>query len=351
MHQIRVLHVLNSNSFSGAENVVMTIIRNMPDEITAVYVSPDGPIRAVLEEYNIEFIPLKKVSASEIRRAANDFQADIIHAHDFRAGIAAAQAKTKLPIINHLHNNPPWMRYYGAKSVLYAWAARKFNQILTVSDSVMNEYVFGRRFQDKTTVVGNPIDFSRIEKMGNAETVPDQYDIVFLGRETRQKNPFLFLEIVREVGKQRPRTRAIMIGTGELDDEVAEKIQEYGLKDTVVQAGFKSNPYIYLKSARVLCMPSSWEGFGLAAIEAMYFGLPVVCSGAGGLKGIVDDSCGKICGNTVMAYTDEILQLLAEDSYYNRKSEGAKKRASEYGNLNVYMNQLESVYRSVMEKA
>ena len=351
MRQIRVLHVLNSNGFSGAENVVISIIRNMPKEISAAYASPDGPIRAVLEENEIEFFPLQKVSVSEIRRVTGDFRPDIIHAHDFRAGIAAAQAKIEVPIVNHLHNNPPWMRYYGAKSVLYALAARKFNLILTVSDSVMKEYVFGRRFQGKTVVIGNPIDFSRIEKMGKGETVPEKYDVVFLGRETKQKNPFLFLQIMREVVKKRPQTKAIMIGTGELDGAVGEIIQKYGLQENVVQAGFQSNPYVYLKNARLLCMPSFWEGFGLAAVEALYFGLPVVCSGAGGLSNIIDESCGAICDQDLKKYVNEIEKLVNDQEYYYQKRMGAFKRAESYNNLDQYMRHMNEIYRNVLEEA
>ena len=55
-------------------------------------------------------------------------------------------------------------------------------------------------------------------------------------------------------------------------------------------------------------MPSLWEGFGLAAVEALTLGLPVVCSGAGGLCDIVNDSCGKIC-KTLDEYVSELVAM------------------------------------------
>ena len=52
----------------------------------------------------------------------------------------------------------------------------------------------------------------------------------------------------------------------------------------------QSNPYPYLNAGKVMVMPSAWEGFGLAAVEGMCLGKPVVCSGVGGLADIVDEN-------------------------------------------------------------
>ena len=60
-----ILHLLASNSYSGAENVVCTIIDNF-NEYNMYYCSPDGPIKKTLEDRNIKFIPLKRLSILKI---------------------------------------------------------------------------------------------------------------------------------------------------------------------------------------------------------------------------------------------------------------------------------------------
>ena len=57
---MKVLHILNTNNFSGAENVVINIINNMKNNNELVYVSPEGPIRDYLEENDIMYEPIKK---------------------------------------------------------------------------------------------------------------------------------------------------------------------------------------------------------------------------------------------------------------------------------------------------
>ena len=58
---MKVLHLLQSNRFSGAENIACQIISMCSEEkIEFAYASPDGPIRDALKERNIKFLPIKE---------------------------------------------------------------------------------------------------------------------------------------------------------------------------------------------------------------------------------------------------------------------------------------------------
>ena len=71
--KLRVLHILNSKIYSGAENVVITIIRNLGNSIEFAYESPDGSIREVLKKNSIKFFPVKATTPSEVRRVMDIF--------------------------------------------------------------------------------------------------------------------------------------------------------------------------------------------------------------------------------------------------------------------------------------
>lgn len=92
-----------------------------------------------------------------------------------------------------------------------------------------------------------------------------------------------------------PSVKVAIVGDGELRDNVMEKYKEFSLEDNIKMYGFVRNPYGLLKSSKILCMPSQWEGFGLAAIEALVFGLPVLAAPVGGLANIITSECGKLC--------------------------------------------------------
>lgn len=347
MKKIKVMHVLCMNTYSGAENVAITIMKSLQKEIDCVYVSPDGIIREIVENNGIEHYAVEKISISEIKRAIKDIHPDIIHAHDFTAGTVCAIAAGKIPIVNHLHNNTPWLKKICLKSLLYFASCVKYKKILTVSDSVMDEFIFGALLKNKSLVIGNPINIEKILMKANEdEILNESSDIVFLGRLTAQKRPLFFLDIIFDITKKIKNLRVAMIGTGELYAEVEDKIDTLKLGNHVKLYGFQNNPYGLLKASKVMCMPSDWEGFGLAAVEGLAFGKPVVASPVGGLSSIINDSCGKLCTKREK-YVSELYKLLTNPAYYENKSIGAVKRASDFDNINQYSEVIKNIYENI----
>lgn len=118
---MKILHVLQSNRFSGAENVVCQIIDlfRTDENIEMLYCSPDGPIREMLNERGMPFAPMKKLSVSELKRILKKEKPDLIHAHGFRASILSVISTKKIPVISHLHNNGPWLKKRGVKHTIW----------------------------------------------------------------------------------------------------------------------------------------------------------------------------------------------------------------------------------------
>ena len=140
----KVIHILNTNKYSGAENVAITIINNVNknEKFKCLYMSPEGEISKVLKKNGIEYIPVKKLSCREIRRICKKYNPDIIHAHDFRASIKCALLKKNNLLIFHIHNNPPWIKRININSFSFLLAGLKADKILTVSKAIGKEYIF-----------------------------------------------------------------------------------------------------------------------------------------------------------------------------------------------------------------
>lgn len=346
---MRVLHVLNTGGYSGAENVVISLIKSMPNNVEAAYASPDGVIREILSEEGIEFLPIQaaNVNIKILRKLICDYKPDIIHAHDFLASVTAAIVGGKIPIISHLHNNPFWTKKICIWTVIYTCSSIRYKRILAVSNAVIDEFVFGKYLKAKSKIVGNPIDLQTIRDKAGRNTQTDKYDVIFLGRLSEPKNPVFFLEIVRDLVKRIPSVHVILVGDGELRDVISEKCKEFDLESNVKLYGFVKNPYSILQSSKVLCMPSRWEGFGLAAVEALTFGLPVVASPVGGLANIVTMECGKLCVEKE-AYVDEIYKLLVDEQYYRKKSVKARERAEEFDNIDRYSKSIVEIYKEIL---
>lgn len=315
------------------------------DEV--VYCSPKGEIEEVLNRKNVRFLPLRKLSVREIKRAIKEFEPDIIHAHDFRAGLLANLACKKVPVISHLHNNCPWLKNFGLKSLLFWYTAKKSRCILTVSSSVMDEYIFGEKFKGKTVVVGNPVNVSGIRAKMSGDFAK-KYDLIFCGRMTKQKNPLLFVELVEKLKKKFPGIKTVMLGDGEMKGEVKDRIVEKDLQNNIEMLGFVEDPIQYMAESKALVMTSSWEGFGLVAVEAMAVGTPVVANSVGGLVDLVSEEAGKLCYNE-LDFLNEIERMLTDEDCYSKKVNGALKRADELNNSEEYLQNIRSIYVNALK--
>lgn len=340
-----VLHLLNTSTYSGAENVAITLIRAMkklyPD-YRLVYVSPDGPIRERLNSEGVEFEPIEKISRKEVRRVIKKYRPALIHAHDFTASIVSAYSTLRVPVISHVHNNTPWLKRFCINSVVYGLSTLRYNKVLGVSPSVFDEFIFGRFIRRKSEVIGNPIDLERIRDAAESAEDKRGYDIVFLGRLNEAKNPLMFLEIIAELKKRR-ELRAVMIGDGEMRAEVEAKTLELGLGDTVELLGFVSNPHGILAASKVLLMTSSWEGYGLVAAEALALGKPVVATPVGGIPTIINGGEGVLVSE-VTEFVSALESLLTDEDKYREASRLAVKRANEIDNLGEYAEKINRFY-------
>lgn len=348
--KIKIIHILNSRKYSGAENVVINIIKNIQNEdFDLIYVSPKGDIANRLEEEKIKYILTKKTSISEVRRIVKQERPDIIHAHDYTASIITAISGVRAKIISHLHSNRTWIKKYGIYSIMYYMTTRRYNKILTVSNSIMNEYVFRKRISNKAMMVGNPIDTHQVQDRLKENVNDISYDILFVGRLCKAKNPIRYIELIKEVRKFFPQIKTAMIGDGKLMNECKKKIKELEVEDNIEMLGFCDNPYSILKKAKVLLMTSDWEGFPMVATEALILGVPVIANNVDGLPDIIDDSCGKIV-NSNQEFLDEIEKLLKNENILQEKKRGCTQKIKLLENKEQYYKKIKGLYRELMFK-
>ena len=223
LNLMKILHLLKSNSYSGAENIAIIICANMQRDICA-YASPMGSIQEKLKEQNIEYYPMKEFGVMELKRVVKEFDPDVIHAHDFSASVLAAiVGNQKIAIVSHLHNNVPWIKKWNIRSLTYRAALKRIDSVILVSDCIKREAVFSSQMAKKYTVLGNPLDKSAIRK--NAEKFEcNKYDVLFVGRLTAAKNPIRFINIINKLIKKVPDLKVCMVGTGDWFDACKDRI-------------------------------------------------------------------------------------------------------------------------------
>lgn len=355
-----VLHISKSNKYSGMENVAINIMKSMPDEVRCVYLTATGSIETKLLDNNIEYIGMEKIDEKAIKEVIDEVKPDIIHAYEYDVSLMCTKVTDEIPIISHLYSLPKWVERIGPKAVVYGGACKSFAKIIVPDKAVEEKSWFKDKMEGKTEVLGVPFNAVSIFEKGYVaatEMTKEKLegfksDLLFVGYLTEDKNPLEFIKIVKEVSKNHPDIKATIVGGGDLGSECLKLITKLGLLDNIKMAGMQHNPYIYMNQTKIFVAPSKFEGFGMAAVEAMAFGKPVLTSKVGGFMVTVDDCCGKICGNDKKpidrdAFVSNIEELLTNSEIYRMKSDGARKRAKALNNFDTYMEEVFKIYEDI----
>ncbi len=347
--KLKVLHLLASNSFSGAENVACQIISCFEDYDEA-YCSPVGKIEEQLKEKGIKYIPINKLTRKEVKRVVAEFKPDIIHTHDAKASIVASFAFKNVPIVSHIHCNDKKMRKIGLKSVLFKLASKKFSHIFFVSKGSLEAYRFKKSTEKKSSVLHNVIDTNLVAERAKENTQNYTSDIVYVGRLTNIKNPLRLVDIVEEIAKTNKNVTLSIVGEGELKSDLQKYITEKNLNKNIKLLGFMSNPYKVISCSKVMLMTSISEGLPMCALEALSLGVPIISTKTDGLREIIqNDRTGFLYDTNTQAST-KILELLQDPIKLNEMKSSAIAFSKEYNDLGKYRQEIEKVYCSAVRK-
>jgi glycosyltransferase involved in cell wall biosynthesis len=165
------------------------------------------------------------------------------------------------------------------------------------------------------TVIYNGIRPNRFPQP--VRTIPKS--IVFVGRLVHQKNPYLLIDIMRELKDEGYVVK--IIGGGELEHEVRKRIQSLDLAGHVTMTGPLAHGEVLnqLKSSDVFLLPSRWEGLPVAPLEAMQMGIPVVLSDVCGNNELVEHRFNGLLvkGQSPKAYANALRLICADRDFRN----------------------------------
>lgn len=338
MKKLNILHLLTTDHFSGAENVACMIIKNTKEN--SYYCSLKGPIEKTLKEKNIQFIGLNNLSTIQIRKIIKKYQIDIIHAHDYKASFLAYFFSRKVKVISHLHSNFDFAKKWNIFTITYSIIQKSFHQIIVVSKEILDDAIFGNKIKQKTTILNNVVDPKEIKRLSN-QYKTKKYDLIFVGRLIEIKQPLFFIDIVKELKKNQENIHACILGQGELYDECLTKIKEEKLEKNIELVGFQSNPFPYVKNAKIEVLPSKYEGLPMSVIEAMILHVPVVHSGVGGLSSMFKNHQKYICKNK-KEYIKCIQSLLNDKEKKYEKD--CLTLTKDFSNIQLYSDKIEEIY-------
>ena len=335
----KVIHLLASNKFSGAENVVCQIVKMCEDACEMFYCSPKGPIEISLKDKGIKYIPINKLSKKELKKIYDEYKPDIIHAHDVRASIVASSLSKKCKVISHIHGNDERkMGKISLKSLLYALCLKKFSRIFWVSESCFKELA-----KKRSEVLYNIIDVDDLIKLSKDDENNYDYDICFIGRLTEVKNPLRALEIMQDVISKYRAVKCAVIGDGDMFEDCQNFIKENNLGENIKMLGFMKNPYKILSDSKLLLMSSINEGTPMVILEAFALGVPLVSTPIdGALELLKDEKMGALYSSNEEA-VNQIIKIIDRDNTQSKIY--LQTFSKDYNNKDIYKEKILESYK------
>jgi len=343
---MKVMHVLNSRIYSGAEKVVCQIIKSFRDDVEMVYCSPDSEIvRQMLSEQDVTFLPMEKMCTAELKRVIREQKPDLIHAHDMRASFFSALCCGKIPLVSHIHNNAYDARGLSPKTIAYLLAGFRAKHILWVSNSSFEGYAFHKLFAKKSSVLYNIIDTEAIFDKKAQDGNTYDYDMIYVGRLTFQKDPQRLMRLCARLKERKPDLKVAIVGTGELEEEAKALCRELNIQENVQFLGFQSNPIKMVHDSKAMVLTSRWEGTPMCALEAMALGTPVVSTPSDGMKDLIDDGINGYLTDDDAVMAEKLLTIMNDVAHRNTLGENARKKFNVINDAPRYRQAIADCYK------
>lgn len=232
--------------------------------------------------------------AAVARMVSARYKFDVIHVHDwmtFPAGIAAKKVSGK-PLVAHVHSTEFDRSGDGINAAVFDIEKKgmiECDAIIAVSnwtkDILVSRYGIEER---KVTVIHNGI-IPREQREGF--DFPDfaSHFVTFLGRVTHQKGPRFFVEAAARVLQEFPDAHFIVAGAGDLLPQMIERAAQLNMSGNFHFTGFLSGEQVdqVWSMTDVYVMPSVSEPFGIAPLEAIQGGVPVILSNQSGVSEVM----------------------------------------------------------------
>jgi len=379
-NNLKVLHVIPILGCGGAEVLIGDIVRHQfllgyDVRIACLYqfhetfdnfpnkdfIIQNIPIYFINTRVEFSILGRTKVIGNDYQILVEKFSPAIIHSHLYEAELVSlSYVKEDIKYISHIHDNIIQFKLFTYKDLINKlrigtlierkWLLSRYlkaqSVFLCISNDVM-DYIkinFPPKLLNNAIFLPNAIDTSRFDnkKIRKLDTI----QILSVGNLVKKKNHNLLIDIALKLLERSIFDfRIDILGYGPLHDELNRRIIDNNLESYIFLNGSVGNVPEYYSSSNLYVHPATYEPFGLAIIEAMASGLPIISlNGKGNSDLIINGKNGYIIEkNNPTLFVDIIENLFNSPNLYEDISNYGRFFSKKYDIIN-YVKKLEEIY-------
>ena len=356
---MKILHVITNLEIGGAEKLLVDLLPRINlsgiSVELALFVSTNTPFYRLLKDSGIKIHEFSHKGS--VYNVKNIFklikivsQFDIVHTHNtgpqLFGAIASLFSNVKWVTTEHTTTNNHRVCWF---KPIEKWMYNRYNHIICISEAVQQNMLTVAGDCVSSSVVCNGIDTKKyslalpINKRDVSKN-PNRKVLIMVGRMSYQKDQATIIKAINYVNTE---SELWLVGDGERECELKEMVKELGLCDRVLFLGKRTDIPELLKASDIAIQSSHIEGFGLAAVEAMAAGLPVVAAEVPGLSQVVHGAGLLFQHGNYEELASIINRLLTQSVIYMEIATACANRAKIYDISTMTQNYINAYNRLI----
>ena len=232
--------------------------------------------------------------------------------------------------VKYIHGDPGTNPVYRDEAQNKQEMLKRFDRIVCVSQAAWNSFREISGITEGVQLHYNPIDSDsvRIRAEEPVELPKDVPLVCAVGRLSEEKGFERLIVIHKRLLEEGIRHKLVIVGDGPDRDFLRRLVNATETQDTVILAGYQSNPYPYMKQSKFLVSSSFTEGLPVISMEALCLGIPMVSAVPSIGEAFGEEMCGLITENDNRSLEAGIRRMLTDDAFYADAKAGAQRRSS-----------------------
>ncbi|MEC9489299.1 MAG: glycosyltransferase family 4 protein [Halanaerobium sp.] len=360
----QIAYILPYLESGGTETHVIELIKGLGKEYQTALFAPPGSRLTEFKELAIRFIPFTSLDKNpfrglrEFHKKLHDIakDVDLIHVHAAHELVLFTRlflGRSDIPIFFTVHGyeKPFDYRLSSIFSNLFA------DEVIVVSAHEYRKMLNNGMKRRKLNLIYNGISLPERYSTDNLPSPmvelagPGKKVIGTVARLDKNKGIHILLEAFHLLAEQ--GTHLLIIGEGELEEKLKQMAGKLRIADRIKFAGFVANTHDYYEAMDVFVLPTiGVEASGLAVMEAMAHGLPVISTEVGGIPELVrDGETGLLVPpGDAAALKGALERLVGDAGLAERLGKAGRQRYEQEFSAEVMVERVRELYEGYLQK-